>query len=137
MAEKSVATVENFPQQLHSAMDRLARRLSFSVRGGRLLQKGNDYMKYQIKSIDETDGWIFISADNSFYEPDSFIEMLKMISSSVDGKIVCVGDCQYSVTNIPYDIVFQWDDLFGIVIINRDKSEKDAVIQFVNDLGIV
>ncbi len=94
-------------------------------------------MKYQIKSIDETDGWIFISADNSFYEPDSFIEMLKMISSSVDGKIVCVGDCQYSITNIPYDIVFQWDDLFGIVIINRDKSEKDAVIQFVNELGIV
>lgn len=42
-------------------------------------------MKYKITHINDSDGWIFISAPGSFEEPDVFVEMVKMIADSVRG----------------------------------------------------
>lgn len=93
-------------------------------------------MKYKIKHISDSDGWIFISATNSFEEPDAFVEMVKMIADGVKGKITSVGDTQYRISNVPYDLVFQWDDLFGIVMINENPENKHSVLAFLEKYGI-
>lgn len=49
--------------------------------------------------------------------PDSFYKLLETISGRIGGSIVEVGDMQYKIKNDEYDFVYQWDSLFGIVII--------------------
>ena len=93
-------------------------------------------MKYSITNINDSEGWIFISSDNSYEDPKPFIDMVKMISHTVIGKITSVGDTQYQISNTPYDLVFQWDDLFGIVIILKNIDEKSEVLAFLEKFGI-
>lgn len=93
-------------------------------------------MNYNITSINDADGWIFISGDNSFEEPDAFVALVKEISTSVNGKIIPVGHTQYRISNIPYDLLFQWDDLFGIVVINGNVTETEDVLRFLKLYGI-
>lgn len=93
-------------------------------------------MKYHVSSVNDTDGWIFISATDSFDEPTAFVEMVKKIAESVNGKISSVGDTQYQITNIPHDIIFQLDDLFGIVVINGNLADKENVLSFLKKFEI-
>lgn len=93
-------------------------------------------MKYHVSSVNDTDGWIFISATDSFDEPTAFVEMVKKIAESVNGKISSVGDTQYQITNIPHDLIFQWDDLFGIVVINGNLADKENVLSFLKKFEI-
>lgn len=93
-------------------------------------------MEYRISNINDSDGWIFISATDSFDEPTAFVEMVKKIAESVNGKISSVGNTQYRITNIPYDLIFQWDDLFGIVVINGNIADKHNVLSFLKKYGI-
>jgi len=93
-------------------------------------------MKYTITDIRDSDGWIFISAENSFEEPDAFAALLKEIAAAVDGRITSLGHTQYRILNLPYDLVFQWDDLFGIVVINNSTAKTGDVIQFLKTFGI-
>lgn len=94
-------------------------------------------MNYRITSINDADGWIFISADNSFENPVAFIELVKTIAQSVHGKITSIGNTQYQVSNVPFDLVFQWDSLFGIVVINNNLADKSVVLKFLKNYGIV
>lgn len=94
-------------------------------------------MEYQIININDIDGWIFISADDSFETPDAFVSLVKAISSSVGGEISPAGWMQYKISNLPFDLVFQWDDLFGIVIINNNQLLKDDVLCFLKNYGVV
>lgn len=94
-------------------------------------------MKYRIWRTDDSTGWIYISADGSFQEPDAFVALVKAIASSVEGEISSVGDLQYRIQNLPFDLVFQWDDLFGMVVINGDITQKNEVLRFLGKYGIV
>ena len=93
-------------------------------------------MKYHISRVNDADGWIFISATDSFEEPTAFVEMVKKIAESVNGKISSVGDTQYRIANVPHDLIFQWDDLFGIVVINGNTADKDNVLSFLKKYDI-
>ena len=93
-------------------------------------------MKYKIWNTDNTTGWIYISADDSFKKPDAFAALVKTIAASQNGKITPVGDMQYRITNLPHDLVFQWDDLLGIVVINNRPTEKEEVLHFLADFGV-
>ncbi len=93
-------------------------------------------MNYQIISISDTDGWIFISADDSLENPDAFVSLVKAVKESVNGEISSVGWMRYKISNIPFDLVFQWDDLFGIVIINNNQTEKEDVLHFLKNYGV-
>ena len=94
-------------------------------------------MKYRITHIDDSNGWIFISAENSFVESTLFVELLESIATCVGGKIFSVGEIQYKISNMPYDLTFQWDDLFGIVVLNENKEATTDILNFFKDQGIM
>jgi len=72
---------------------------------------------FKIDSISK-ERWIFISAKNSFYEPDAFIKFVKEYQSKLAGRIISISDqTQYSIENDPLRLVFQWDDCFGITVV--------------------
>ena len=72
---------------------------------------------YQISHISK-EIWIFISAEFSTNEPDSFIDFVKEYQSQVSGQIVEVSNnMQYSIDKDPLSLIFQWDSLFGITVI--------------------
>lgn len=71
---------------------------------------------YKLNSISEH-RWLFISADDSFDEPDAFFVLFKEYQAEIEGKISEVSnDFQYAVTNIPLNLIFQWDSLFCIAV---------------------
>lgn len=39
------------------------------------------------------------------------------------GNIINVGEMQYRITNDKFNLIYQWDDLFGIVIVYRDSDK--------------
>ena len=81
--------------------------------------------------------WIWISGEYSFEEPDEFVALMKAYESEVNGKIFEVSDmCQYSISNDPLKLIFQWDDNFGINIIvprRMNISHVTSVIQSLLD----
>lgn len=75
--------------------------------------------RYKISRINTAERWIFIRSNDelALEVPDSFYKLLETISGRIGGSIVEVGDMQYKIKNDEYDFVYQWDSLFGIVII--------------------
>lgn len=90
-----------------------------------------DY-NYKIISIDEKQRWIFLQADEwDLEEPDSFNLLIKMISNHVKGDIINMGDDKYRIKNDPYNLIYQWDSLFGITIIYPSNITSDRVVEFL------
>ncbi len=85
--------------------------------------------KYEIYNISEKSRWIFIKSDDEYNldleEPDAFVYFVKTIKSYLGGNIVPAGDTQYQISNDKYKYVFQWDDLFGIVVIYPDSLTSE------------
>lgn len=78
---------------------------------------------YKVESVSK-EGWIFVSGDNSFYEPDSFIALLKEYQNDIGGKIIVnFNDDQYTITKDPLNLIFQWDSLFGTTVIVPLKTD--------------
>lgn len=81
--------------------------------------------------------WIWVSGEDSFEEPDEFVILIKAYESEVNGKVFAVSDMtQYSISNDPLKLIFQWDDNFGITIIVPfiiDISHATNVIQGLLD----
>ena len=73
---------------------------------------------FQLKDSEPTiDGWMFISC-NDIYEPDEFVILVREYQAQISGKAIeKVGNGQYRIENDPHKLVFQYDDLFGIVVI--------------------
>lgn len=95
---------------------------------------------YKIGNVSETDKWIYVKCieENSVDESESFVELLKTIAikwnnSEWNGKISSVGNMRYKVENDPIDLVYQWDDLFGIVFEYKDNTNLDAVKSFITN----
>ena len=87
-------------------------------------------MDFQISNINKKDKCIFIQSNDSFSEPDAFIHLLKSAASYLSSPTNIVGDCQYRISALNLDLVFQWDDLFGIVVVYKDDAslEKSVAI---------
>lgn len=93
--------------------------------------------KYKIWSISEEDRWIFIQSDDKYKmdleEPDAFIYLVKTICSHLNGKIVSLGMTQYSIDNDQCQFIYQWDDLFGIVVIYPDSMQVNKAKEILRD----
>ncbi len=94
---------------------------------------------YNIRFIDEKTRWIFLSDNEGLYQelPDSFIHMVRTAADNLGGKIRSVGNMQYVIESEPLQLVFQWDELFGIVIIYPDAFSLSSVLKALLDYGIL
>jgi len=90
--------------------------------------------RYYINGINEKERWIYIEKENSdFEEADSFVEFLTKIKDKYPEKIICVGEGRYKFEKAKIDLIYQWDNLFGIVVeYPKNCNEKD-VIDFLSE----
>ena len=63
-----------------------------------------------------------------YNEADVFIHLVKAISIRNGGNIINVGEMQYRISNDKFDLIYQWGDLFGIVILYKDSDKIEEVI---------
>ncbi len=93
---------------------------------------------YKITYVSKTDKWIFINCkeEDSMLESEPFVELVKSIAKKWNdnewqGNISSVGDVRYMVRNDPIDLIYQWDDLFGIVFEYKNRTSLDDVKSFL------
>lgn len=43
-------------------------------------------------------------------------------------------EMQYRITNDKFDLIYQWDDLFGIVILYKDSDKVEEVISYLENV---
>lgn len=85
-------------------------------------------MLYQISTVTEEDGWIIIDTNGWASEP------IRLLASSVAGELggemyqPYDGDAQFMIKGDPYKLIFQYDDVFGSVVILNDMKDKDEVV---------
>ena len=78
--------------------------------------------------------WVLISCVN-YHEPDEFVALVKEYQSYLLGKIIKISnDGQYGIDNDPLKLVFQWDDLFGIVVIIPIETELMIALKALQKL---
>lgn len=85
---------------------------------------------YAVIYVNEKENWISIQ-DDTPYDIDAFVNLMKKIQYSCDGIIEEVGYLQYCVIGSKYNLIYQWDSCFGIVVIYDDCTKKDEVIDFL------
>lgn len=85
---------------------------------------------YNIINVDAREHWIFISHED-WDEPDGFISLVKKIRDDCNGVIVNLGDTRYKIDGDGMNLIYQYDNLFGTVVIYRKAEDKDAVIDFL------
>ena len=91
--------------------------------------------EYKIKHIDKTNKWIYVEDKYSLYnEADAFIHLVKAVSERNGGNIINVGEMQYRIANDKFDLIYQWDDLFGIVIVYKDSDKVEEVIAYLENI---
>ena len=100
--------------------------------------RGGKMYTYMITHVSETDKWIYIKCneEDSVNKSETFIEMVKLIAkmwndNEWQGYISSVGEMRYKVKNDPVDLVYQWDDLFGIVFDYSNATTLDDVKYFI------
>lgn len=88
---------------------------------------------YYISSFNTNDGWILIHHDD-YDEPDGMVALIKAYAH--DRKIyqAVEDDTVYGIENDPYKLTFQWDDLFGTVVILNNINDKEDVYTLLNKL---
>jgi len=89
--------------------------------------------KYNISYINPKDRWIFIKSNDEFdlYEPDAFVNFVEKIQKDTGGTIENVGHIQYILKNDTPRFIYQWDDLFGIVVIYPENMDEKEAVQFL------
>lgn len=93
--------------------------------------------KYDIYHINKKERWIYIYDECSPYnESDDFVELISKINKHLNGKIYSVGWQRYKIDNDPFELIYQWDDLFGIVVIYKRNSELNEVVEFLSQFGV-
>ena len=99
--------------------------------------------KYKVK---RTNGlWIYLEdADNSGWGREVFdwtsdktdngpVELMLRIKDKTGWHLVDLGDNQYKFSEDRLEIIFQWDDLFGFVIVISDTTKQKPVIDFLEE----
>lgn len=91
-------------------------------------------MYYKISRITEEDGWIAIDADG--YDAESIIILAQAYAQKIGGTLVkpYEDDAQFIVKGDSYRLVFQYDDMFGNIVILNDLADKDKVVEILEGL---
>ena len=85
-------------------------------------------MLYKINMITEEDGWIAIDTNGWGSEP---VRLLAQSIATEMGKEMFQpyeGDAQFMIKGDPYKLLFQYDDIFGTVVILDKMEDKDEVV---------
>lgn len=88
-------------------------------------------MYYKINMVTEEDGWIVIDTDDRDSEP------IKVLCQSVAEELgkemyqPYEGDAQFMIKGDPYKLIFQYDYMFGSVVILDKLSDKDEVVKLL------
>lgn len=85
-------------------------------------------MLYKINMITEEDGWIVIDTNGWGSEP---VRLLAQSIADEMGKEMFQpyeGDAQFMIKGDPHKLLFQYDDLFGTVVILDKLEDKDEVV---------
>ena len=85
-------------------------------------------MLYKIQMITQEDGWIVIETSGWGSEP---IRLLAKSIADEMGKELFQpyeGDAQFMIKGDPYQLLFQYDDLFGTCVILDKLEDKDEVV---------
>lgn len=85
-------------------------------------------MLYKINMITEEDGWIAIDTSEWGSGP---VRLLAQSIAEEMGKEMFQpyeGDAQFMIKGDPYKLLFQYDDIFGTVVILDKMEDKDEVV---------
>lgn len=90
-------------------------------------------MDYKIGTITE-DGWI--SLETSGWGSEPIRALAQAYQEEIGGELFqpYLGDAQYMVKGDPLRLSFQYDDMFGPVVIMNDIKDKDKVIEILINL---
>lgn len=93
---------------------------------------------YQILFVSEKSKWIFFSDDEkwSIDEIEPFLYLMNRLMKIFDDKPIDLGECRYRFDKDPNCFIYQWDDLFGLVVEYQEDSET-AKTQLQNLLNQV
>lgn len=88
---------------------------------------------YSISGVTE-DGWITI--DTTAEGPYPTKALADRYAKSIDKALwkPYADDNQYIIQQDPYRLTFQYDDMFGCVVILNRLEDKDAVIEILKKL---
>ena len=84
-------------------------------------------MLYRINMVTEEDGWIVLDTNGWASEP---IRLLVESIAAEEGREVVQpyeGDAQFMIKGEPYKLIFQYDDVFGSVVILNNLEDKEEV----------
>ncbi len=88
-------------------------------------------MLYKINMITEEDGWIAIDTSGFGSGP---VRLLAQSIADEMGKEMFQpyeGDAQFIIKGDPYKLLFQYDDMFGTVVILDKMEDKEAVVELL------
>lgn len=85
-------------------------------------------MLYKIDMVTEEDGWIVIDTNGYGSEPIKLL--VTSVAEEIGGTVIqpYEGDAQFIIKGDPYRLMFQYDDMFGSVVILNQMKDKDEVI---------
>ncbi len=88
-------------------------------------------MYYKINMVTEEDGWIVIDTDDRDSEPVK--ALCASVAQELGGEMIQPydGDAQFMIKNDPYKLIFQYDHMFGTVVILDKLDDKDEVIKLL------
>ena len=77
---------------------------------------------------------MIIFSDN-IDEPDEFVVLVKAYSNMVHGKITKYSDfMQYRIDHDELELIFQWDDCFGITVIVPQSTDLNRAYSTLKSL---
>lgn len=92
--------------------------------------------KYAISHIDFNTGRIIVDASDDEFSSspeDNFNGLIRGFARLVEGERESLGMMQYRVTNSPFDFIFQFDTVYGIVIESEDLRSMDKMVKYIKD----
>ena len=94
---------------------------------------------YFISRISKSDKWIYVECkeEDSMLEQEPFVELVKNVAKAWnggtwEGNILQAGEMRYQVKNDPLNLVYQWDDLYGIVL-EYAQASPDPVVTILGE----
>ena len=94
---------------------------------GREIERIQGKNMLKVCESESADRWVYVYGECSIYDPDEFVELVKEYQKRLSGKIKHASEhTQYYIDNDPLRLVFQWDSLFGIVVIVPRSTNMDV-----------
>jgi len=81
--------------------------------------------------ITEEDGWIVLDTSGWGSEPIRLLAQSIAEEMGKEAYQLYEGDAQFMIKGDPYKLLFQYDDMFGSVVILDKLEDKEAVVELL------